>query len=155
MSHVPMVFMFPDSKAASLAYDTLTELGYHAHHNEQKGQSVVQVFVDHSELTSALEITQACGGELTVEEQDMQVEHEHNTRMIEDETAGRNVYNTAYGMDMIPIPAHLVNEDTSTDYSGSASEAVSFSNDGASSGTAKDFDPSGDDYNGFDAGIHM
>lgn len=133
MSHVPMIFQFKDRHAASLAHDTLTEIGYHVHMADRGDQPVVQVFVDHSELTSALEIAQAHGGDL------LPAEEQTYASAADVDTSGEGqLYNMAYGMDMVPIPAHLVNEDA-----------------GADAPLSSDFDPSGDDYDGFDAGVHM
>lgn len=144
MSHVPMIFQFQDRKSAALAYDTLKEIGYHVHRAEQADQAVVQVFVDHSELTSALEIAQAHGGDLiaaeagTGENQEFGSTSENDRQQV---VTGGQLFNTAYGMDMVPIPAHLVNEDSIADEMSSAE--------------APDFDPSGDDYDGFPAGVHL
>lgn len=122
MSSVPIVFRFQDDGSAALAYDTLLEIGYHAHQDEQEGQWIVQVFVDHSELTSALEIAQAHGGELLLADEGITADEgdeddDSGVYIGGDLTdaAGGQLFNTAYGLDMIPIPAHLVNEDEVVD----------------------------------------
>ncbi|SFK95959.1 hypothetical protein SAMN03159341_102391 [Paenibacillus sp. 1_12] len=121
MSYVPIVFRFPDDRSASLAYDTLVEIGYHVHQAEQEGQTIVQVFVDHSELTSALEIAQAHGGELMLADEEITGEGDDGAGSdkfagIElTDTAESQLFNMAYGMNMVPIPAHLVNEDMFVD----------------------------------------
>ncbi|WP_240414116.1 DNA/RNA helicase [Paenibacillus periandrae] len=119
MSSVPIVFRFQDDGAAALAYDTLLEIGYHAHQDVQEGQWIVQVFVDHSELTSALEIAQAHGGELLLSGEGTAGDEDDDSGVFIGgnltDAAGGQLFNTAYGLDMIPIPAHLVNEDEVAD----------------------------------------
>ncbi|MEK3721503.1 DNA/RNA helicase [Paenibacillus sp. FSL H8-0034] len=119
MSSVPIVFRFQDDGAAALAYDTLLEIGYHAHQDEQEGQWIVQVFVDHSELTSALEIAQAHGGELLLLDEGTTGDEDDDSGVFTGgdltDAAGGQLFNTAYGLDMISIPAHLVNEDEVAD----------------------------------------
>jgi hypothetical protein len=149
MSHVPMIFQFQDSRSAALAYSTLIEIGYHTHRTEEAGQAIVQVFVERSELTSALEITQAYGGELMAAEPGTT---EHPAHDPGNDTSG-NVYSAAYAMDMIPIPAHLVNEELEGQVdSGIGDEGAIESSESSSSA---DFDPSGKDYDGFEAGVHL
>ncbi|MGN7456981.1 hypothetical protein ACTHPH_19400 [Paenibacillus pasadenensis] len=74
-----LLFRFHDAESASVAAATLLELGYDA---AAQGAQEVGLSLRGSDLTSALEIAFAHGGELDVQEQDV-----------------------------IPIPAHLVNED--------------------------------------------
>lgn len=156
MSHVPMVFQFPDARSAALAYDTLSEIGYHVHRAEQGGQAVVQVFVDHSELTSALEIAQAHGGDLRSAE-DAEVDFAGDVAAVADyvDAADGQLYDMAYGMDMVRIPAHLVNEESYADLPGEPEGAVAVSGTGDAAASVSDFDPSGDDYDGFPGGVHL
>lgn len=89
-------FQFKDAAGLSHAFDTLQELGYDP--VREQGQ-LLHIHIERQDLTSALEIAEACGGQLV-------------------EEAGRsemNVMDEAYGMHMIPIPAHLVNEDWADD----------------------------------------
>ena len=142
MSQAPIYFAFADAGAASLALDTLNELGYHAHETEHEGKPAIQLYIDHNDLTSALEITQASGGVL-LEESAM--------------GARADSYTTAYGIDTVPIPAHMVNEDWSESYytsdaSGLPGPAPAAS---ANTGEAESFDPSGDDYDHFSAGVRL
>jgi hypothetical protein len=156
MSHVPIVFQFQDNRSAALAFDTLSEIGYHVHQAEQRGYKIIQVFVDHSELTSALEIAQAHGGELLSEE-DAHVEFEGDVAAVADyvDAGDGQLYDAAYGMDMVPIPAHLVNEDLAADSLYPDDTFASAAGDGVSAQSSSDFDPSGDDYDGFPAGVHI
>ncbi|UUZ82950.1 hypothetical protein LJK88_02755 [Paenibacillus sp. P26] len=101
----------------------------------------LHVIVDRHDLTSALEIVQAHGGEYT----------EGPGAADEADT-----YAMAYDPDgMIPIPAHTVNEDWSdSEPDLSASDYVNKSS-GAYGDENIKFDPSEDDYDHFDAGVHM
>ncbi|QJC51012.1 hypothetical protein HGI30_05175 [Paenibacillus albicereus] len=74
-----LLFRFHDAESASVAAATLLELGYDA---AAQGAQEVGLSLRGSDLTSALEIAFAHGGELDVPEEDV-----------------------------IPIPAHIVNED--------------------------------------------
>ena len=85
-------FRFKDSHSSQIAYDTMRELGYQP--VLETGDDVFHIHVHRQDLTSALEIAASQGGEL--------IEEGKEERMMIDD---------AYGMDMIPIPAHLVNED--------------------------------------------
>lgn len=101
MSQNPICFEFADSAAAALALETLTELGYHAHAVEAASRPGLALYMDQNDLTSALEIAQANGG-----------------RLADTETAkgAMKRFESAYGLDEIFIPAHLVNEDWSESY---------------------------------------
>ena len=87
-----IIFDFPDGNSTQNAFQLLFELGYdpvrHSH-------TRLHIHVEAEDLTSALEIAQAYGGQL--------VEQEHMQEHL--------VANTAYGLNDIIIPAHLVNED--------------------------------------------
>lgn len=141
MSQAPIYFQFADAAAADLALDTLTELGYHAHVTDKEGKPAVQLYLEQNDLTSALEIAQANGGVL----------------LDTDRSAtAADTYRSAYGLDSVPIPAHVVNEDWPESYF-SSNEAVS-ANAAAipASGSDSDtFDPSGDDYDHFSAGVRL
>ncbi|GFN29912.1 hypothetical protein [Paenibacillus xylaniclasticus] len=92
-----LLFQFADHVSAQNAIATLRELGYDpvAHEGGR-----IHIHLEGSDLTSALEIAMAHGGEL-VEEHPL------------DPAA---VTGLAYGMDSIPIPAHTVNEDWTDEY---------------------------------------
>jgi|GEM_PF-1229721 len=98
-----IMFSFPDSHSASLAYATLQELGY-APVRHEGGE--LHVHLRKGDLTSALEIAMAYGGQ-PLERQGI---------------AGDSLYCSAYDMDAITIPAHLVNEEETTD----GDDAVAF-----------------------------
>ncbi|MDF2662556.1 MAG: hypothetical protein K0Q94_5347 [Paenibacillus sp.] len=141
MSHAPIYFEFPDSRSANLAVDTLTELGYHVHATEIDGRPGLELYVEHNDLTSALEITQATGGTLLD---------------TDGSVSGNAAYEEAYALDTVPIPAHTVNEDWPESYFSDTSRGDT---DGTGFANAADgpetFDPSGDDYDHFPAGIKL
>lgn len=85
-------FQFKDGQGLVHAYDTLQELGYDP--VREQGERL-HIHIERQDLTSALEIVEACGGSL--------IEEADRTEM--------SVMDEAYGMHMIPIPAHIVNED--------------------------------------------
>jgi len=92
--NMPMaiLFDFEDSTSADQAFSLLQELGYDPmlHHPTR-----LHIHVVGEDLTSALEIVQAHGGTLVEQSE------------IEEDM----IASTAYGLDAISIPAHLVNED--------------------------------------------
>ncbi|RUS46623.1 hypothetical protein [Cohnella sp. AR92] len=94
MSYTSILFQFPQEQAARIAYDTLEELGYDPQLHEG---GRLHIHVIREDLTSALEIVQSHGGELV----------EQGQAPAEVETMA----SIDYGLDCIPIPAHLVNED--------------------------------------------
>ncbi|MBB6637237.1 hypothetical protein [Cohnella thailandensis] len=94
MNHTSILFQFPQEQAARVAYDTLAELGYDPQLHEG---GRLHIHVIREDLTSALEIVQSHGGEL--------VESEDGNSEVESMAC------VEYGLDSIPIPAHLVNED--------------------------------------------
>jgi hypothetical protein len=87
-----LFFEFGDENMALKASQTLEELGYDP--VIQQGRDV-HIHLHGSDLTSALEIVQAHGGRLSVQS------------AITDAV----MTNDAYNLDMIQIPAHVVNED--------------------------------------------
>lgn len=141
MSSAPLCFQFDSQKEAILARDTLEEIGYRISGHSHSDKPVLHVIVDRHDLTSALEIAQAHGGTL------VQVGNSPN------ETEG---FAMAYDMEgLIPIPAHLVNEDLIENEPDVSASAYDNRSSGAYNDKRELFDPSGDDVNGFDAGIHM
>lgn len=87
-----LLFDFNDAQSAALACETLRELGYETVLHDG---SRMHVHIEGSDLTSALEIAQAHGGQLA---QQAQIDADAMT-------------DSAYSLDAIAIPAHLVNED--------------------------------------------
>lgn len=141
MSSAPIFFEFDNKQSAELARGTLEELGFQAGLHTETQHPTLHIEVDHSDLTSALEIAQAHGGRLV----------ERYGGASEPDT-----YAMAYDeADYIRIPAHVVNEDWEEDYAsreaGIGTEAVHSVDDA----TTQPFDPSGDDYGHFDAGVHI
>lgn len=158
MSLAPIYFQFADKKSALLALDTLQEIGFTAgmlEHRHPDHLPTLHVLVDRADLTSALEIAQAHGGQLC-----------ETADTVEPE-----VYTSAYGLDSLRIPAHTVTEDLPEAYLSGGAAA-----DGSHGGQAladaerqvarnaaeqareeeeARFDPSGDDFDHFNAGVHM
>ncbi|TCZ77729.1 hypothetical protein E0485_09620 [Paenibacillus albiflavus] len=125
MSLGPILVQFREEDDTKLAMHALEELGYLAGMFDYGGKAALHVHVVNQDLTSALEIVQAYGGDL------IEVNQGEEAKL----------YNEAYNLDTIPIPAHLVNE------------------------IGEDIDPDSSDYvntlaaddaiSGFDAGIHL
>ncbi|WP_244226595.1 hypothetical protein [Paenibacillus protaetiae] len=87
-----LLIQFTDSWSASLACDTLQQLGYDpVLHDGNR----IHIHLNSSDTVPALEIVQAHGGRLL------------ELTAIDDSV----LTNTAYSLDGIAIPAHLVNED--------------------------------------------
>ncbi|WP_144934408.1 hypothetical protein [Paenibacillus sp. 32O-W] len=125
-----VAFEFDQPGSAAQACDMLNELGY-------KSKAVVHITIEQGDLTSALEIAQAYGGRL------------RETQNGQEET----VLASAYDMDAVPIPAHTVNEDWPEQYLHSDGELLS--DDTPGDEEQEPFDPSGEDYNHFSAGVHL
>lgn len=81
-------FDFPDERQAALAFSMLQELGYEP---ERHGRTVV-IRLDGNDLVSAIEIASAYGGELAGASG----------------ATAEDSLDSAYGIDEIPIPAHVV-----------------------------------------------
>nr|WP_246628286.1 hypothetical protein [Paenibacillus oenotherae] len=126
-----MLFQFADAASAANASGVLRDLGYEPVVH-QGGQ--VHIHLHGSDLTSALEIVQASGGTMVV----------HSS--IE-EAGGNMVLDEAYGMDAIPIPAHIVNEDWIAQ-----EDALHNRDDDASN--AEDCLPDGGTYSYFSGDVH-
>ncbi|SDD80024.1 hypothetical protein SAMN02799630_04076 [Paenibacillus sp. UNCCL117] len=143
MSDTPIFFQFATNHDAYMALDTLEELGYRVSLHTETERTVLHVHVDRGDLTSALEIGQAHGG-----------------RLLETDESPSEAAAFAMAYDpegFIPIPAHLVQDEGADAEQQPDTSASAYAN--LSSGAYEDnqpyFDPSGDDYDGFDAGIHM
>lgn len=133
-----IMFQFDDRRSAYLALDTLDELGYRAHLGGSDERPEVHVEVDHNDLTSALEIVQAHGGNLR-----------------EEATTGatHDTFAEAYDLDAVPIPAHVVNEDWPESYREPGREAAP-TGDGAVD-DAEIVDPSAETYDHFSADVRL
>ncbi|TDL52894.1 DNA/RNA helicase [Paenibacillus dendritiformis] len=127
-------FRFSDAASARLAFDTLEELGYEPVYDGDH-RTELHIHVEKRDLTSAMEIAEAHGGTL-VEEGDMT------------ESA---IVNDAYNIDLIPIPAHVINEDWADD-DRYALAAPSHDDLGAREEDAMGWN---DDTNQFPGGIHI
>ncbi|WP_052702785.1 hypothetical protein [Paenibacillus beijingensis] len=97
-----LLFEFADDSSAALASDTLCELGYEAVRADGHN---VSLSIHRSDLTSALEIAFAHGGQLHTdsgerEEQLTAASYGMSTMVVSPED-----------IDTIPIPAHIINED--------------------------------------------
>ncbi|SFE87715.1 hypothetical protein SAMN04487969_108176 [Paenibacillus algorifonticola] len=87
-----LLFDFADINSAALAFDTLEQLGYDPVLHEG---GKLHIHMVGNDLISALEIMQMHGG-----------------RLIQESAIDANAYtDTAYSLDSIAIPAHIVNED--------------------------------------------
>jgi hypothetical protein len=91
MAHDALLLQFRDEATARLAASTYQELGYDPYDH---GGGRLHIHVRGEDLISALEILQSFGG-----------------RIVESDQDDRESYDMAYGLDTIPIPAHIVNED--------------------------------------------
>jgi hypothetical protein len=111
-------FQFIDQKAALQAFDTLQELTYDVKwldHDHTEHLPTLSLNLNHCDLTSALEITQAFGGVL--------IEGKKTSQSLD-------VITSAYKLDEIAIPAHVVNDE-------------------------EIMDPSDGDYDHFPAGVRL
>jgi hypothetical protein len=145
MSDTPIFFEFDQDRSAYLALDTLQELGYRTSLVEGAEKPTLHVHVDRQDVTSALEIAAAHGGRLT----------ERGGALT-----GEQAYAIAYDLDEgIRIPAHVINEDFTDSYIRPDASAAAPGGRGSpiDSGNAygEGFDPSGDTYDGFSAGIRL
>lgn len=135
MPGASLFFRFSDLKSATMALELLNELGYVAALVEQEdpGQPpTLEVGVERADLASALEITQAYGGQLWQA-------GEPGKQM--------DAIDAAYDLDEVIIPAHIVNEDLPDDPLRSDTIADSFPERVA--------DLSNDDYNHFEPGVRL
>lgn len=97
-------FQFGDGRSALLAMDTLQELGYLAvplGSGDPRNAAMLEVSVEKSDLTSALEIAHAHGGIL-----------------LEGGEGEAQTLMAAYGLDAVPIPAHIVESSEETNARG-------------------------------------
>jgi hypothetical protein len=135
MNSAPIYFQFHEVGAARMALDTLSELGYHVHLMQSGDKPTVSVVVESIDLTSALEVAQAHGGSVM--------------ERPPFEAAGA-VFDTAYGLDTVPIPAHVVNEDWVDGYADR--EAYRGASVDWEAEDGEGFDPSEDSYDHFTPG---
>lgn len=138
--NMPISFHFTTEEAAALAQDTLEELGYRVGSYEEGGRFSLHIHVDQGDLTSALEIAQAHGGELAAVSGAYDVVQTYT--MAYDPEGG------------VPIPAHFVQE-AEDDAELSASRYRNVSSGAYEDGKVGESDPSGDHYDRFDAGLHL
>lgn len=87
-----IMFDFTDGRSTASAWEMLQQLGYDP---VMHGGNRLHIHVNGADLISALEIAQSYGGRL-VEQAAMETE---------------SITNSAYALDAITIPAHVVNED--------------------------------------------
>jgi len=140
-------FRFEDSRSAKLAMDTLLELGFRV-------KPLLRIHFDHGDLTSALEIAESCGGTL-----DLPREAAGRAMPVSERAA----FDAAYQLHeleasaSLPVPAHVVTEDLPEEYlhPAAASAAVPGAADTAGDAVKGGFDPSADDYDHLDPGVHL
>ncbi|MCR2806106.1 hypothetical protein [Paenibacillus soyae] len=129
--HSAIMFDFSDNRSADLARSMLQELGYDpVMHSDTR----MHIHVDGGDLTSALEIAQSHGGQLV------------------EQSAIRNeaITNTAYALDGITIPAHVVNED----WVAQEDQQEYHNHDGAGKYGEDEFRPDPEHYNHFSGDVH-
>jgi hypothetical protein len=97
MNEAALTFQFADIRSAYQAFDTLEELGYRPVLETIDGLPAVHIAMEGNDLTSALEIAQVHGGNLTGPREE-------------------KIYDDAYGLQSVPVPAHIVNEDRDEAY---------------------------------------
>jgi hypothetical protein len=104
LRHTAIAFQFSDIQSANLAHETLQELGYEPVFDDDGGTRL-HIHVENADLTSALEIAQAFGGDLQ-----------------EQSTMSEMPFDEAYQVDgFIAVPAHVVNEDWVEGYADASS----------------------------------
>ncbi|MFD1956426.1 hypothetical protein ACFSL6_20140 [Paenibacillus thailandensis] len=128
-----LLFNFADSKSAAIACDTLQELGYDPVLHEGNR---VHIHLNGDDLTSALEIAQANGGVLA--------EQSNLSESL--------VVNTAYALDGLSIPAHIVNEDWLAE---EENEAAGLRNRDEDADTDGEFLPDAGDYGYFSGDVKI
>jgi hypothetical protein len=109
-----ILFQFEDRRSAYNAFDTLHELGYRPVIHTEADRHQLHIHVDHSDLTSALEIVQAYGGTF--------VEQQNSTeapQLSEHQAMQMSYYPNEQG---ISIPAHVINEDWTEEYAKNTEE---------------------------------
>ncbi|MCU6712221.1 hypothetical protein M6D81_26320 [Paenibacillus sp. J5C_2022] len=128
MHQAAIMFDFSEGNSARMAYDMLNELGYDpVMHDETR----LHIHVEGNDLTSALEIAQSHGGRL-VEQRNMSEE---------------DITSSAYELESIAIPAHVVNEDLIQ-----AEESGNLENTAEGGG---EFLPDSESYNHFPGDVHI
>jgi hypothetical protein len=104
MNEPSIKMLFPNPRSAYQAFDMLEELGYRPEIAGEGDRPALAIHIEKHDVQSALEISQAYGGE-------MLEESEHGSAHREAE----------YGD--IDIPAHFVTEDFSESYAGGTADA--------------------------------
>lgn len=140
---IPIFLNFGGAREAELALEMLRELGYPCGMTDQEGDATIHVHVDNQDIVSALEIAQAYGGNLV---------NDDGAEVVQ-------MYDYAYKLNEIPIPAHLVNEDIQADHMDLAASQINQDQQTYATGISEDLHPntlaSDEDLNGFDAGVHL
>ncbi|MDP4095610.1 hypothetical protein OIN60_02235 [Paenibacillus sp. P96] len=97
MEDASLKFEFGEAFAADAACSTLREIGYDA---QRSGKGDLYVRIENQDVESALEICQEHGGCLNINDG-----KDHQGSGL-----------SAYGLDEVVIPAHIVNEDWNESY---------------------------------------
>jgi hypothetical protein len=97
MENASLKFEFSESFAADSACSTLQEIGYDA---MRSGDGELYVRIENQDVESALEICQVHGGRLN----------------MSDGRYHQGSGLSAYGLDEVVIPAHIINEDWNESY---------------------------------------
>ncbi|WP_424767369.1 hypothetical protein [Paenibacillus sp. sgz302251] len=130
-----LLFDFNDAQSAALACETLQELGYETVLHDG---SRMHVHLAGSDLTSALEIAQSHGGQLVEQTQ----------------IADNTLTDSAYALDAIPIPAHMVNEDWLSNFGG-PEEQEGLHNRDEDDENQDEFLPDSGTYDRFSGDVHI
>ncbi|MGM0883356.1 MAG: hypothetical protein ACQEXQ_20255 [Bacillota bacterium] len=130
-----ILFDFNDVQSAALACETLQQLGFDTVLHD--GSRRMHVHIEGSDLTSALEIAQAHGGQL-VEQAPI--------------TSG-SAMDSAYALNAISIPAHLVNEDWPSSYGWSMEQPEGLHNRDEDADFSDEFLPDPGTYDHFSGDV--
>ncbi|MFD0589868.1 hypothetical protein ACFQZE_17955 [Paenibacillus sp. GCM10027627] len=132
--HSAIMFEFLDNRSTDLARDMLQELGYDpVMHND----NLLHIHVDRNDLTSALEIAQSHGGRLIEQSQ----------------IAEEAITNSAYALQAITIPAHVVNEDWIDKEERQEQQVLN--NDTVEAAEGERWIPGQEEYNHFSGDVHI
>ncbi|MFD2615078.1 DNA/RNA helicase [Paenibacillus gansuensis] len=131
--HNAILFEFADELSAHKAYDTLTELDYSAVLHDDAERPSLHLHLHNDDLPSALQIAQSYGARL--------IEEPHGL-------SDAAVHNSAYGMDSLLIPAHVVNEDWVDD------EQYARADESEVQQRDKELDPTDDSMNFMSGDVH-
>lgn len=138
-----ILFQFEDRRSAYDAFDTLNELEYRPVLDTEGDLHQLHIHVDHSDLTSALEIVQAYGGTFVEQRSSKEV-----PTMSEQQAFQASYYPDGQG---ISIPAHTINEDWTEGYANNTEEKTA----PETSAQADDLYEADESYDHFSADVRI